>query len=395
VRISAYDRAGPESAIPAARAVLGDDAFAAAWRAGEGLSPGELFARAAEARALAPGADDARALGVLVAPPQEPGTAAAPCGPAAGVGAPAVAPAATSAVTPAVTPAAAAPAVRVLCFGPLLVARGGRALGADALTPAKARELLLYLALHPPRTKEQLALALWPDASEARVRSAFHVTLHHLRRILGGRDAVAFDGAAYALARAAGRDAGGDAGDARAGGEAGLTCACDVDEVLAAAAAARRADEVAARAGVRGPGGVDGVLDGAGGAEALAAWRRALAFVQRGPLGEGVGAGDWLVAAQARVAAAWADGMEALARLYARRDAPAEAAAVLEVLVGADPMREGAHRALMACYAAAGEPGRALAHYAALDERFARELGARPARETRALAEAIRRAGDA
>jgi DNA-binding SARP family transcriptional activator len=46
----------------------------------------------------------------------------------------------------------------------------------------------------------------------------------------------------------------------------------------------------------------------------------------------------------------------------------------------------------MASYAAAGEPARALAHYDALAALLAREVGAAPGRETRALGEAIRAA---
>ena len=67
--------------------------------------------------------------------------------------------------------------------------------------------------------------------------------------------------------------------------------------------------------------------------------------------------------------------------------------AVLEALVAAEPLREGAHRALMATYAAVGEPARALAHFDALAKRLARDVGAAPARDTRALADAIRRGG--
>jgi DNA-binding SARP family transcriptional activator len=260
-----------------------------------------------------------------------------------------------------------------------VVACGGVPLGPGELTPAKARELLLYLVLHPPRTKEQLGLDLWPDASDARVRNAFHVTLYHLRRILGHKDAVTFEGGAYTLARP------------------GAAFDCDVDAVLAAAAAARAADREAERHAVRGPEAVDAVLaatgdPAAGRPGALAAWRAALDRARRGPLADGAEVGDWLVAHQGRVHAAWGDGMEALARLHARRGAPAAAAVTLEALVATDALREGAHRALMACYAAAGEPARALAHYDALSRTLAREVGAAPARETRALAEAIRQA---
>lgn len=82
--------------------------------------------------------------------------------------------------------------------------------------------------------------------------------------------------------------------------------------------------------------------------------------------------------------------MEALARLAMRGDAVGEAVSVLEALVAVEPLREGAHRMLMTAYVAAGEPARALAHYAALAAMLARELGAAPARETQALAATIR-----
>jgi len=268
------------------------------------------------------------------------------------------------------------PALQVLAFGEMAVARGGVALGAGDLSPAKARELLLFLVLSPPRTKEQIAVALWPDASEARVRNAFHVTLHHVRRILGGRDAVVFDGDTYRLRRP---DPDGDGAGA---------LDCDVDAMLAAAAAARASDRAAEEGGARG---AEALAAVGADAAALAAWRRALDRAHRGALGGGTDAGDWLAPHEARVRAAWGNGMEALARLHARRGAPAEAAATLEALVAADALRETAHRALMACYAAAGEPARALAHYDALAGRLQHEVGAPPARDTRALADAIRR----
>jgi DNA-binding SARP family transcriptional activator len=162
----------------------------------------------------------------------------------------------------------------------------------------------------------------------------------------------------------------------------------DVEAVLAAADAARRADRAAEQGAARGPDALAAV--GVAG-DTLAAWRAALDRARRGPLGDGAEAGEWLVAPQARVQAAWGDGMEALARQHARRGAPADAAGTLEALLAADPLREAAHRALMACYAAAGEPARALAHYRALGALLAREVGTAPTRETQALAEAIRR----
>jgi DNA-binding SARP family transcriptional activator len=158
--------------------------------------------------------------------------------------------------------------------------------------------------------------------------------------------------------------------------------------VLAAADAVRAADRAAERGVARG---AEALAERGAGAAALAAWRRTLDRTRRGPLGEGEAAGEWLAAHQARVRAAWGDGLEALARLHARAGAPGEAASALEALVAAEPLREGAHRALMATCVAKGEPARALAHYDALAALLAREFGAVPARDTRTLADAIRR----
>jgi DNA-binding SARP family transcriptional activator len=355
------DRTQHARTLAAAEAALGAD-FARHWDAGAALD----LAGACALAAAADVADPAPASAASIEPAER--AAAAP-------NAPAPLPGPVPHAALAAAEAAVGAAVRVQAFGPMAVTRGGAALGPAELTPAKARELLLYLALHPDgRSKEQIALALWPDASPARVRNLFHVTLHQLRRILGHKDAVAFDGRAYALATA--------------GAEPGVPeVATDVAAVRAAAAAARRADRELVRAGTRGAAAAD-----AAGATvaALEHWRRDLDAARRGPLGEGDDAGEWLTEHQANVRAAWAEGMEALARLHALRDDPAGAAAALEALVAAEPLREGARRGLMAAYTAAGEPARALAHYDALAAVLARELGAAPGRDTRALAEAIR-----
>jgi DNA-binding SARP family transcriptional activator len=100
--------------------------------------------------------------------------------------------------------------------------------------------------------------------------------------------------------------------------------------------------------------------------------------------------GDWLVAHEDRVRAAHADGLAALGGLYAARGAHADAAAAYRALVARDPLREAAHRGLMRAYADAGEPARALGHYATLAELLRREVGAAPARETEALAASLR-----
>jgi DNA-binding SARP family transcriptional activator len=230
----------------------------------------------------------------------------------------------------------------------------------------RAAELMLLLVARPDGvTKEQAGVALWPDASAAQVRNAFHVTLHHLRRALGGADRdnarpwVVFADGRYRLVREAGP---------------GAALDCDLDAVLAAAETLRRAERQRE------------ALD----EDALAALGRALARRLRGEFGEGVGAGDWAVEVQDAARAAWADGTQLLARQHARAGRHAAGAAALETLVARDPLREGAHRELMVLLAAAGERARALRHYDHLAAALRREVNAEPARETRALAEQLR-----
>jgi predicted ATPase/DNA-binding SARP family transcriptional activator len=88
--------------------------------------------------------------------------------------------------------------LRVSALGPLQVFVGDRQVDAAAWGSARPRELLVYLLMHPDgRTKEQVGLAFWPDASAAQLRNSFHVTLHRLRKALGAADLVTLDGERY------------------------------------------------------------------------------------------------------------------------------------------------------------------------------------------------------
>src|SRR6185503_2037290 len=91
-------------------------------------------------------------------------------------------------------------ALRVLALGTLEVAVGGAPVSPKTWGYAKARELLLFLLLHPEgRTREQVGVALWPDASPAQVRNNFHVTAHHLRKALGRAEWLRFERDRYRI----------------------------------------------------------------------------------------------------------------------------------------------------------------------------------------------------
>jgi predicted ATPase/DNA-binding SARP family transcriptional activator len=325
-----HDRDRYEEVVRTVRAALPAAEYDAIWASGELLSVDEAFALAAEADVT-----DAAAT-----PPSSRAT------PPVHVVEPAPAPA----------PDAAALTVRVL--GPLAVLRDGLPLPPEAVPTGKARELLLFLLLVPRATKEQIGLALWPDASAAQVRNNFHVTLHHLRRALGDRRWIVFDDEGYRLERAPAPDARLDA---------------DVDTLLATGEQLRRA--VRRQAPLE--------------REALDAARVTLAHTH-GELAEGATAGDWLVEHQDRLRATWADAMQALGQQLAAAGRAGDAAETFAALLARDPLREAAHRELMRAYAAQGEPARALRHFEALTSLLRREVGVAPARETAALAAALR-----
>ncbi len=264
---------------------------------------------------------------------------------------------ATGAVTGASKPA---PRLRVLALGPLQVFVGDRAIDAAAWGSARPRELLAYLVAYPEgRTKEQVGLAFWPDASAAQLRNNFHVTLHRLRKALGGPDWVALDGDRYRV-------------------PAALVGEFDAASFAREAAEARR---TLAR-------------PGAGGAEAAAAAQtleRAIARY-RGDFLEGEPAGDWHLEFRDHLQRLWGEAVSALGAHHLASGRPGAAAEAYRRLLARDPLREDAAAALMRCHAAMGERAQALCVYRDLAQRLRQELGAAPGAATAALAAELRAA---
>jgi len=64
---------------------------------------------------------------------------------------------------------------------------------------SKSRELLFYLLCHPPRTREQIGLALWPEASASQLRGSFHEALRRLRKALGGAQWIVYENKRYSF----------------------------------------------------------------------------------------------------------------------------------------------------------------------------------------------------
>jgi len=251
------------------------------------------------------------------------------------------------------SPVASPPLFRVRTLGAFVVVRDGGQLQDALWAYARPRELFAYLLVHPEgRSRDQIALSFWPDASAAQAKNNFHVTLHHLRRALGRGDVVVFEHERY-----------------RANWALGI----DVD------VATFDRETAAARAELR-----------ANPSEETARRLREALDLYRGEFLAGESAGDWHLEVRDRVGRVWADGMSALGAYLLASGAAQDAEAVYRRLVAADELDEDAHRQLMIALAKSGQRGEALRHYDRLAKRLSAKLGVAPDSRTTALRDRLR-----
>lgn len=317
-RLMPFEAPHWEQALNALRAALGP-AFDAAWHEATAL----VFAEAVE-----------MALGDVAAP----AVTALPAAPVTPPAAP-------------VAPAASQPpaAVVIQALGTLRVWRDGRLLTNEDWTYSKPRELLMYLLSHPDgKTRDQIGLDLWPEASPARLRSSFHVTMHHVRRVLGAAEWVAYEGGRYRFVAAE-------------------ATAYDVTSFLATLDRAAALDGEARLQ----------VLE-----EAVAVWQ--------GDYLDDAGFGSWSDAVRDDLRRRFIDACIAAGTLHLAAGRADTAADRARRVLATDNLDERAHRLLMESHAAAGRSGDALRHFNTLTILFREELGAPPSPET---AEIARRLG--
>ncbi len=242
------------------------------------------------------------------------------------------------------------PTLRVSALGPMRVLQNEQVLTVWSF--AKVKELLFYLISQPPRTKAQLGLALWPEASPAQLRNSLSTTLYHLRRALGQPDWIIFEDDHYRFNRARAYWLDVDAF------EAGL---------LQAARLARTTPE-----------------------RAIALLQTALDLYQ-GDFVEDLLEGEWFLLRREELRRKYLDALLQLGRLFFACKDYARAAETYRRAIEKDEVLEEAHRELMRCYARSGERGQALRHYQTLTRIMRDELGSPPAAESVALYERLQR----
>jgi predicted ATPase/DNA-binding SARP family transcriptional activator len=229
-------------------------------------------------------------------------------------------------------------------LGALEITLEDKPVDADGRASSRARELLVYLAVHDGATKDEVGVAFWPDATTDQVKNSFHVTLHRLRKMLGGSGTVAQDGTRYRLK---------------------IPHRVRSREFESAVTAAMRAPD----------------------AESLT---RALALYQ-GDFLQGEDVGEWCFPLRARLRLLMIRGLFALGQTQEGRGQYADATESYSRVLSRDPFHEAAARQLMLCRARLGARSESLQVYRELEQRLRTELHASPEPETVAVYERVRK----
>jgi predicted ATPase/two-component SAPR family response regulator len=325
VPVPLCERADHEESISATRAELGEAAFDVAFSKGRAMSPLQA-AEYAPRELTIHSQETSTDLASTDGPPAE------------------------RAEDVADAPAPDAASLRILALGAARVEKDGQPLdSADWIQ--KPRELLYYLLSHPPRTKEQIGLALWPEASTSQLRSSFHDTVYRLRRALGAKEWVSFNKGRYTFDRS-------------------LDYSYDVEAFEEGLSKARRVKAEAP-------------------AQAIRRLQEAVDLYGGDFLDDFADAG-WAMDRQDELRREYGEALLLLARLLSNENRHAESADAYRKAIAHDRFMEEAHRGLMRSHAALGERGRALKHYEDLTGLLDDQLGASPAPETTELYRSIR-----
>jgi len=249
---------------------------------------------------------------------------------------------------------ASAAALRIYALGTPEVYRGRRRLRAADWAYAKPRELLFYLLLEGPQTREQIGLAFWPDATKDQLRARFRTALYELRRALGGTEWVVYADGRYAFNR-------------------GLDYWFDVEALDAGLTEADRLTP----------------SDPGGAAEHL----RRVHDLYRADLLDGETAGAWTSPHRDALRRRYAEALLSLAQLEASAGRHAAAVDLYRRAVARDELSEEAHRALARALARGGDRLGALRQLDEMTALIRRELDVAPSAETTRLRAQLERGG--
>ncbi|HEX6386014.1 MAG TPA: BTAD domain-containing putative transcriptional regulator [Anaerolineae bacterium] len=249
-------------------------------------------------------------------------------------------------------PEPATAGLRLFALGPTRVYRDERLLAPADWTFAKPKELLYYLLAESPRTKEQIGVVIWPDASPDQLSSSLKSTLFYLRRALGRKEWILYERGRYAFNRS-------------------FDYWYDVEVFESCLVRARK-------------------LQAAAPAEAVGLFEQAKQLYQ-GDYLEDLAADEWCQPQREALRRQYLAGLLSLGELLFAENLYERAAETYHQVIALDELLEEAHRGLIRCQSRLGERGLALRQYETLVELLADELGVEPAPETSALYRKLQR----
>lgn len=231
------------------------------------------------------------------------------------------------------------PVVEVVALGSMEVHMDGRKVVDIEWESEKSKELLLLLLLQGrPLRRDEVVAALWPEAGGSRASSAFHSTLHRVRRALYA-ECVVEAGGAYAL-------------------NSGGSFPCDVREFERLTEAARRMAE-----------------DDPAYVNTL----RAAIDLYRGPFAPNVES-EWADTRRLRLEEQFLEVAAKLGDSLLRMGDQVGAVQVCQTLLEHDPYNEAACYKLMKAYALCGDAEAALHAYRRYSEVLEMDIGETPGR---------------
>jgi LuxR family maltose regulon positive regulatory protein len=220
----------------------------------------------------------------------------------------------------------------------------------------KALTILKYLLAHRTRpvSQDHLMGWLWPDSNLKKARWSLNSAIHGLRKLLAGCPSAP-SGVRYVVL---------EEGHYRLGPD--VRVVTDVEEFDEHYERGRR-------------------LEAAGRIEeANEAYERAAGLHRGDYLVEDLYE-DWTMVERERLANAYVDMLDRLAANYMEAGRLGESIGACYRALGKDRCHENSHRLLMACYARMGQKDRALRQYRLCERVLARQYGACPSPETRAV----------
>lgn len=88
------------------------------------------------------------------------------------------------------------PHLKIHGFGPAQVFLNGKKISLSDWQTRETRDLFFFFLQSPPRTKEDIASAFWPDISPARMKMRFKTNMYRLRHAIG-QETILFEEERY------------------------------------------------------------------------------------------------------------------------------------------------------------------------------------------------------